>query len=130
MFRIFRGYDGSLFMVPYEFGDELWGLGFLVIGIAIMVWLIAVSAGLMYLPLLAILAGVVLLMFMSSESGSGAKNISAYFFCFPFFAYGWTGMNWAMFAAAMPERIKGICSDFCCVRYCTSACTSSFITGF
>lgn len=106
MFSIFKGWDGNWYMVPYSPYGGLAGYALLAVAILIMGWLIYISASLMYLPALAILAGIVLMLYMSQNASSDAINITTYLFCVPFFAYGWTGMNWAMFVAASQQNAE------------------------
>jgi len=106
MFSIFKGWDGSWYMVPYSPYGGLAGYLLLAVAILIMGWLIIISASLMYLPALSILAGIVLMLYMSQNASSDAINITTYFFCVPFFAYGWTGLNWAMFVAASQQNAE------------------------
>ena len=102
MFRIFRSGYGINDIVPYHFGDGVMFLVFGLIAVLMMFWLAVAAAPVMYLPMLAILAGLLLLLYLGGEEGE-LRGKAAYYLAYPFFAYGWTGMCWAVFAASVPS---------------------------
>lgn len=81
MFKIFENWDGSFTIIPYEAGDDIWSMVFMAI-FALLMGIMGVSmAGYMALPVLAIFAGAVILMYV--------KSTYSILIAYPFFAYAW-----------------------------------------
>ena len=81
MFKIFENWDGSFTIIPYEFSDDIWSMVFMGIFVLLMGILGVSMAEYMALPVLAIFAGAVVLMYVKSSY----SIVVAY----PFFAYAW-----------------------------------------
>ena len=104
MFKIFRSGYGIDSIVPYHFSDGVLFLVFGLVAVLMMFWLAVIAAPFMYLPMLAILTGLLLLLYLGGEEGQ-LRGKAAYYLAYPFFAYGWTGMCWAVFAATASSGI-------------------------
>ena len=87
MFRIFRSGYGNKDIVPYHFGDGVMFLVFGLVAVLMMFWLAVAAAPVMYLPMLAIQAGLLLLLYLGGEEGE-LRGKAAYYLAYPFFAYG------------------------------------------
>lgn len=81
MFKIFENWDGSFTIIPYEFADDLWSMVFTAVFVLLMGVLGMYSAEYMALPVLAIFAGAVIVMYVKSSF----SILIAYLF----FAYAW-----------------------------------------
>ena len=64
MFKIFENWDGSFTIIPYEFSDDIWSMVFMGIFVLLMGILGVSMAEYMALPVLAIFAGAVVLMYV------------------------------------------------------------------
>ena len=98
MFRIFKSGYGVESILSYKLGDGVPGILFGIAAAVLMLWMAVTSAAYMYLPLLAILAGLTMLLYLGGKAGE-LRGIAAFYAAYPLLVYGWTGMCWTVFAA-------------------------------
>ena len=91
MFRIFKSGYGVESILSYKLGDGVPGILFGIAAAVLMLWMAVTSAAYMYLPLLAILAGLTMLLYLGGKAGE-LRGIAAFYAAYPLLVYGWTGM--------------------------------------
>ena len=102
MFRIFKNGHEKEHVFPYLLGDSITGIIFAVLWVLVMFYLAAAAPAIMYLPVLSVLFGLTALLYLGGKEGH-LRGRAAYYTAYPFFVYGWVGMNWAVFAVTVQQ---------------------------